>query len=186
MDGTYDAIVLGTGLKECILSGLLSVHGMKVLHLDRNDYYGGASASLNLTQLFQQFKAGAAPPAALGSARDYNIDIIPKFIMANGMLLVLLLSVVVVVVALVVIVIVVIVAVACLYRTIRIQSMNGAILPPPPIHLLLRVSECRSRWGWYLCVFVIRFTNTFNNRTNHQHDSHLILLSQPRLLIMRW
>jgi hypothetical protein len=30
MDGEYDAIVLGTGLKECIISGLLSVSGLKV------------------------------------------------------------------------------------------------------------------------------------------------------------
>lgn len=29
-DGKYDAIFLGTGLKECILAGLLSVKGMKV------------------------------------------------------------------------------------------------------------------------------------------------------------
>lgn len=28
-DGQYDAIILGTGLKECILSGLLSVKGKK-------------------------------------------------------------------------------------------------------------------------------------------------------------
>lgn len=31
MDEEYDVIVLGTGLKECILSGLLSVDGLKVL-----------------------------------------------------------------------------------------------------------------------------------------------------------
>ena len=30
MDETYDAIVLGTGFKECIISGLLSVDGLKV------------------------------------------------------------------------------------------------------------------------------------------------------------
>ena len=30
MDEKYDAIVLGTGFKECIISGLLSVEGMKV------------------------------------------------------------------------------------------------------------------------------------------------------------
>jgi hypothetical protein len=30
MDQEYDIIVLGTGLKECILSGLLSVSGKKV------------------------------------------------------------------------------------------------------------------------------------------------------------
>lgn len=37
----YDVIVLGTGLTECILSGVLSVKGNKVLHIDRNDHYGG-------------------------------------------------------------------------------------------------------------------------------------------------
>lgn len=42
---------MGTGLTECILSGLLSIEGKKVLHMDRNDYYGGDSASLNLTQV---------------------------------------------------------------------------------------------------------------------------------------
>lgn len=31
MDETYDAIVLGTGLKECVISGLLSVDGLKVI-----------------------------------------------------------------------------------------------------------------------------------------------------------
>lgn len=41
MDEEYDAIVLGTGLKECILSGMLSVSGKKVLHIDKNSYYGG-------------------------------------------------------------------------------------------------------------------------------------------------
>ena len=39
----WDAVILGTGMKECLLSGLLSVAGKKVLHLDRNDFYGGAS-----------------------------------------------------------------------------------------------------------------------------------------------
>ena len=29
-----------------MLSGLLSVNGKKVLHMDRNDHYGGASASI--------------------------------------------------------------------------------------------------------------------------------------------
>ena len=34
----YDAIVCGTGLTECMLSGLLSVAGKRVLHVDRNPY----------------------------------------------------------------------------------------------------------------------------------------------------
>ncbi|KAI9274684.1 GDP dissociation inhibitor [Phascolomyces articulosus] len=84
MDEQYDIIVLGTGLTECILSGIFSVEGKKVLHIDRNDYYGGESASLNLTQLFNKYRAGAEVPTDLGRERDYNIDLIPKFMMANG------------------------------------------------------------------------------------------------------
>ncbi|THG00730.1 hypothetical protein TEA_003962 [Camellia sinensis var. sinensis] len=84
MDEEYDVVVLGTGLKECILSGLLSVDGHKVLHMDRNDYYGGESTSLNLNQLWKRFRGSDTPPEHLGSSRDYNVDMIPKFMMANG------------------------------------------------------------------------------------------------------
>jgi len=87
MNDTYDVVVLGTGLTECILSGLLSISGKKVLHLDRNPYYGGESASLNLEQMYQKFRGpDAKPPANLGRSRDYNIDLIPKYLMANGQL----------------------------------------------------------------------------------------------------
>lgn len=91
MDEQYDAVVLGTGFKECVLSGLLSVDGLKVLHMDRNNYYGGASASLNLNQLFQQYRDAAKPADALGASRDYNVDLIPKFITATGLLVQMLL-----------------------------------------------------------------------------------------------
>eukprot|EP00300_Choanocystis_sp_HF-7_P027185 c32257_g1_i1.p1 GENE.c32257_g1_i1~~c32257_g1_i1.p1 ORF type:complete len:446 (-),score=110.55 c32257_g1_i1:44-1381(-) len=90
MDEEYDAIILGTGLKECILSGILSVTKHKVLHMDRNDYYGGESASLNLEQLFEHFRGKGAKPSGFFSDNtrlsDYNIDLIPKLIMANGLL----------------------------------------------------------------------------------------------------
>ncbi|XP_072995059.1 guanosine nucleotide diphosphate dissociation inhibitor At5g09550 [Typha latifolia] len=86
MDEEYDVIVLGTGLKECILSGLLSVDGLKVLHMDRNDYYGGESTSLNLVQLWKRFKGSDKPPENLGPSKEYNVDMIPKFMMANGAL----------------------------------------------------------------------------------------------------
>ncbi|KAI7832431.1 putative secretory pathway GDP dissociation inhibitor 1 [Gamsiella multidivaricata] len=84
MNKQYDVIILGTGLTECILFGLLSVEGKKVLLLDRHDYYGGESASLNLTQLFRKFRHGEEPPSELGRDRDYNVDLVPKFMMANG------------------------------------------------------------------------------------------------------
>ena len=85
MEETYDVIALGTGFKECLLSGLLSVAGKKVLHLDRNDFYGGECASLNITQFMEQMKP-EGPQKDLGPNREWNIDLIPKFIMADGKL----------------------------------------------------------------------------------------------------
>lgn len=79
--------------QECIISGLLSVMGLKVLHIDRNAYYGGDCASLNLTNLYAKFRPEGSrePSAALGSNRDYNVDLVPKFIMACGNLVKILL-----------------------------------------------------------------------------------------------
>ncbi|XP_078001053.1 rab GDP dissociation inhibitor alpha-like [Glandiceps talaboti] len=93
MDEEYDVIVLGTGLKECILSGLLSVNGKKVLHMDKNAYYGGESASITpLDDLYKKFKFTSGPKAEMGRGRDWNVDLIPKFLMANGQLVKLLIS----------------------------------------------------------------------------------------------
>ncbi|RWS17142.1 Rab GDP dissociation inhibitor beta-like protein [Dinothrombium tinctorium] len=91
MDEEYDCIVLGTGLKECILSGLLSVSGKKVLHIDRNKYYGGESASITpLEDLFTKFGFQSTTLEDYGRSRDWNVDLIPKFLMANGQLVKLL------------------------------------------------------------------------------------------------
>ncbi|KAH8860741.1 Rab GDP dissociation inhibitor alpha isoform 3 [Schistosoma japonicum] len=90
MDDEYDIVVLGTGLKECILSGLMSVEGKKVLHMDRNDYYGAETTSITpLEALFQKFQVNA-DLKAFGRGRDWNIDLIPKFLMADGKLVKLL------------------------------------------------------------------------------------------------
>ncbi|CDK29184.1 unnamed protein product [Kuraishia capsulata CBS 1993] len=82
MDENYDVIVLG--LTECVLSGLLSVDGKKVLHIDKQSFYGGESASLNLTQLYEKFKPNKTFDPSLGKDRDWCVDLIPKFLMANG------------------------------------------------------------------------------------------------------
>jgi Rab GDP dissociation inhibitor len=92
MDQEYDVVVCGTGLSECILSGLLSQEGKRVLHIDRNAYYGGEGASLNLTALWKLFRPSSEPPKELGSNRDWNVDLIPKFVMANGNLVKVLLK----------------------------------------------------------------------------------------------
>lgn len=48
-----------------------------MLHIDRNNYYGGDCASLNLTNLYKKFIKNEEPPKAffdaLGANRDYNV-----------------------------------------------------------------------------------------------------------------
>lgn len=73
--------------------------------MDRNDYYGGESTSLNLNQVFflligtsinykltlevicqsylviqlwKRFRGEDKPPEQLGSSREYNVDMVPK------------------------------------------------------------------------------------------------------------
>ncbi|VDM04435.1 unnamed protein product [Schistocephalus solidus] len=95
MDEEYDIIVLGTGLKvrpEDFIFGLMSVAGKKVLHMDRNNYYGGESTSVNpLEKLFERFNKPYPPDERYGRNRDWNVDLIPKFLMAEGKLVKLLL-----------------------------------------------------------------------------------------------
>lgn len=87
MDGTeYDIVVMGTGITESILSGLLSMEGNKILNIDKNGYYGDSGASLNLTRIWDVFKKGEQVPEILGHNRDWNIDLTPKFVMAYGKL----------------------------------------------------------------------------------------------------
>lgn len=87
MDGEeYDVVIMGTGVTESILSGLFSIEGKKILHVDSNPFYGGSGASLNLTSLWKKFKPNDKVPEELGQNRDWNIDLIPKFVMSYGKL----------------------------------------------------------------------------------------------------
>lgn len=52
----YDIVVVGTGLTECILSGVFGSEGKKVLNIDANSYYGGESASLNMFDMWKKFR----------------------------------------------------------------------------------------------------------------------------------
>lgn len=83
----YDIIIMGTGITESILSGIFSTEGKRILTVDSNTYYGGDGASLNLTTLWKKFKPGEEVPKELGQNRDWNIDLIPKFVMAAGKLI---------------------------------------------------------------------------------------------------
>ena len=86
LDDEYDVILIGTGLKECVLSGLLAVQGKKVLPLDRDSFYGGETASRNLTALWKYFKPDETRPSEYGHDRDWSVDFCTKFIMAEGKL----------------------------------------------------------------------------------------------------
>ena len=60
--------------------------------VDRNNYYRTETASLSLQNLYAKYKpAGTVPPAIMGHSRDWNVDLIPKFIMACGSLVKILL-----------------------------------------------------------------------------------------------
>eukprot|EP00494_Astrolonche_serrata_P024653 UN24912 len=62
--------------------------------MDRNDFYGADTASLNLKQL-HKYATGkdlsADDEKKIGKSKDFNIDLCPKFIMANGNLVKILL-----------------------------------------------------------------------------------------------
>ncbi len=49
LDKYYDIVLLGTGLVQSILSCVASKHGKKVLHMDKNDFYGEVYGSHNLS-----------------------------------------------------------------------------------------------------------------------------------------
>ncbi|EFJ27101.1 hypothetical protein SELMODRAFT_96262 [Selaginella moellendorffii] len=78
----FDAIVVGTGLPESILAAAAACSGRKVLHLDSNEFYGSEWASMTLDQLSSFIASlgacngsAAGSAAALGSSRDYTLDI---------------------------------------------------------------------------------------------------------------
>lgn len=66
--------------------------GKKVLHIDRNGYYGGEGASLGLINLYKKFKPETEINAQLGRNNEWNVDLVPKFVMASGQLVKILLK----------------------------------------------------------------------------------------------
>ncbi|KAF1851788.1 rab proteins geranylgeranyltransferase component A [Cucurbitaria berberidis CBS 394.84] len=51
LDNTeWDVLIVGTGLQQSLLALALSRSGKKILHIDENDYYGGAEAAFSLQE----------------------------------------------------------------------------------------------------------------------------------------
>ena len=89
-DGVFDYVVLGSGLTNSLLCGLLATKkNASILHVDSERYYGGNSASLNLNALFR--KTLNRDPTdeereIFGNSSDYNIDLVPKAMLSCGKL----------------------------------------------------------------------------------------------------
>eukprot|EP00743_Colponemidia_sp_Colp-15_P004202 GILK01004534.1.p1 GENE.GILK01004534.1~~GILK01004534.1.p1 ORF type:complete len:653 (-),score=135.49 GILK01004534.1:82-1998(-) len=68
----FDVIVVGTGLTQAILAGALSRVGKKVLHLDRNDLYGGQMSSFSL----QGLREWVTNTSAVQGEDGFPIDVV--------------------------------------------------------------------------------------------------------------
>jgi RAB protein geranylgeranyltransferase component A len=81
----YDAVVLGTGLTESVISGILLKSGKKVLTMDRNNYYGGEAESMTpLSELYKLFGKRLEEEDRFGRGRDWNVDLVQKFLTADS------------------------------------------------------------------------------------------------------
>ena len=87
METDYDVILLGTGLTESILGCTLASLGYKILHLDRNAFYGNENGSLNLEQLFEHFgRKMSESVLAHENPNAYNMDLTAKVLLADDAL----------------------------------------------------------------------------------------------------
>ena len=57
---TYDLIVLGTGLVQSLVAGAVALTGRKVMHIDKNDFYGEYNSSHSI----ESFPAVTVPQGA--------------------------------------------------------------------------------------------------------------------------
>lgn len=71
----YDVIIVGTGLTESILAAALARIGKIVLHIDRNQFYGGEFTSFTLSNLIEwadNFKIGNYGLSSTDCNNDLN------------------------------------------------------------------------------------------------------------------
>ncbi|KAH4003452.1 Rab proteins geranylgeranyltransferase [Parastagonospora nodorum] len=110
LDNTeWDVLIVGTGLQQSLLALALSRSDKKILHIDENDYYGGAEAAFSLQEAeewAQRVNTGAATAAfsdvsitkpdaahadgsslALSASRAYSLALGPQLIYARSTLL---------------------------------------------------------------------------------------------------
>ncbi|KAL8672711.1 MAG: hypothetical protein Q9168_002836 [Polycauliona sp. 1 TL-2023] len=104
-DTVWDVLISGTGLPQSLLALALSRSGKKVLHLDQDDFYGGAEAAFSLQEvtervskvnqaskptpfsaasITQQHTDEESSDHRLGFSRAYSISLSPHLIFARS------------------------------------------------------------------------------------------------------
>lgn len=83
----YDVLIEGTNLEHAILAAALAQAGLKVIHIDQNEYYGDTDAciptSLEKHEHSVAYERSDGPAIALLShKRDYNIELNPRLLYA--------------------------------------------------------------------------------------------------------
>ncbi|KAI9786348.1 MAG: Rab proteins geranylgeranyltransferase component A [Peltula sp. TS41687] len=108
-DTVWDVVISGTGLQQSLLALALSRSDKRVLHVDRNDYYGGPDAAFSLQEAeswskrivdespyFKHVsvsqhdaKSGASdgPGSGLSFSRAYSLSLSPQIIYTQSPLL---------------------------------------------------------------------------------------------------
>ncbi|KAG6000223.1 hypothetical protein E4U21_005685 [Claviceps maximensis] len=100
-DTKWDVVISGTGLQQSLLALALSRSGKNVLHVDANDYYGGAEAALSLQEADEWAEKYAAVDDnesfgaaqllkngdGLAASRSYSIALAPQLIHTRSELL---------------------------------------------------------------------------------------------------
>ncbi|KAG7291812.1 hypothetical protein NEMBOFW57_001833 [Staphylotrichum longicolle] len=101
-DTLWDVVISGTGLQQSLLALALSRSGKKILHIDPNEFYGGAQAAFSIQDAEQWvgrvsaghgslFKSASIvrPEGAttLSSSRAYSLALAPTLIHARSALL---------------------------------------------------------------------------------------------------
>ncbi|KAI5252833.1 hypothetical protein E4T42_03168 [Aureobasidium subglaciale] len=109
LDGTsYDVLISGTGIQQSLLALALSRSGKKILHVDKDDTYGGPEAALSLQEAEQWVeKLNSAKQSrfsnasitksdeaaqSLSPSRAYNLSLAPTLIYTRSGLLPILVS----------------------------------------------------------------------------------------------
>ncbi|KAK6508083.1 Rab proteins geranylgeranyltransferase component A [Arthrobotrys conoides] len=100
----WDAVIAGTGFRESLLAAALARAGKRILHLDRNPYYGEEYAALSLDELKAwtknvnsshirsvQYRTYPAPEGSgLKNSRSYTLGLSPGLLYTGSQILSLL------------------------------------------------------------------------------------------------